>query len=163
MIPPMSPNTRAGERGYALVAALTALLVVTVATTVSLHRLVGLRTGHAVRSRVISAFHLAEAGLAKAHWELANGNSQYRGDERLALGDGVIRIDVGPQSEDGVYEVTATARVVRGSGVASQRTLRACLRRSKDGAVELASWSQVRAGTRVPPPGPGRLKSVDSP
>lgn len=138
--------------GYALVASLTALLVVTVAATVGMHYLMRLRTGHAARSRVLSAFHLAEAGLAKAQWELARGNLRYRGEKGLALGGGTIDIKVTRNGEDAVYDVEASCRVVRGSGLPSQRTVRAQMTRSKEGVVKVTAWSQVSASTKVKEP-----------
>jgi len=147
---------RAHQRqGYALIAVLTALVVVTLATAVMLTYLIGMRTMHKRRARQIAAFHIAEAGLAKARWEIARGNLGYAGEQDMAFGKGKVAIVVSKPSDDAVYDVHSRARAGQAKLPRSVCELRAQIRRAKGGQATLVSWSQV-SGTRALPRPPKR-------
>ena len=133
------------DEGYALAVTLTVLLVVTVAAAVSVHYLMRLRTDQASYARSLAAFHIAEAGLAKAQWELARSNLTYAGETGMAFGGGLVDVEVAPQQDGSTYEVVARSTLVRGSGVPSTCALRVELHRSRDGKLTMRSWSQLRA------------------
>ena len=143
--------------GYAILAALIGLAVVTLAASVGLRYLLDLRSSHVSRHRAISAFHLAEGGIAKAQWELARGNVGYRGERGLAIGKGPGDIEVQPTGASGGYAVTAT-----GSKASKVCMIRAHVRRLEDGSVQLCSWSQVRSGKSLPNAASAAPKSVDT-
>lgn len=132
------------ETGYVIIAVLTVLVVITTAAGLGLHRLAGLRTSHAARARVAAAFQLAEAGVAKAQWELSQPGSQYAGETQFAFAGGTLDIRVSEDKEQRGYRVECTSRVERGSGVPSRCMVRARLSRDASGALKLVSWSQVR-------------------
>ena len=161
-----SPRERAllrrADRGYAILAVLLGLSVVTLAAGLGLRYLLNLRAGHVSRRYGISAGHLAEGGLAKARWELARGNVGYRGEQGLVIGKGAVDIGVQPTDDAGGYLVTATGRATRGSGALSRCTNRARVRRLASGAVQLCSWSQVRPGKSLPSATASTPKSVDT-
>lgn len=153
---------RRAAAGYALIAVLIGLSVVTLAAGIGLRYLLNLRTGHVSRDRAIGAFHLAEGGIAKAQWELARGNVGYEGERGLTIGRGTVDVEVGPLGDIGGYAVTATCRSVRGSPALSRCTIRADVRRLEDGSVQLCSWSQVRPGKSLLNAAPAAPKSVDT-
>ena len=130
------------DAGYAVIAVLSALFVVTLATGLSMHYLACLRTSHAARSRSTAAFHIAEAGLTKARWELSRPDSRYRGEKGLAFGGGTVDISVKPVRDRAAYDVVGTSTVVRGSGVSTTCTVQARLARGADGRMSLARWRQ---------------------
>ena len=129
--------------GYALVAVLTSLLVVTTITTIALHYLIGLHLRHLSRTRRAAALHLAEGGLAKAQWELSQPGRPYSGETGMSLGQGVVDVHVRPSTKPGVFLVVSAARVVRGSGKPTVCAIRAKLQRDSKGVVRLRSWSRV--------------------
>ena len=148
---------RRSAAGYALVAVLIGLSVVTLAAGIALRYLLNLRAGHVSRHRAISAFHLAEGGIAKARWELARGNASYRGERSLEIGKGAVDVEVQPTGGAGGYAVTATGRIAP-----RVCTIRAQVRRLEDGSVRLCSWSQVRPGKSLPNAASAAPKSVDT-
>jgi len=140
------------RQGYALIAVLTALVVVTLATAVMLSYLIGMRTMHKRRARQIKAFHIAEAGLAKARWEIARGNASYAGEADMAFGKGKVTIAVVKSGDGATYDVRSEAHSDQLRLPRSACTLRARVRRTKDGRATLESWSQVSGVSGLPRP-----------
>ena len=144
--------------GYALIAVLSALLVVTLATLVALHYLIGLHTMHTSRLRTSTALHLAEAGLAKAQWELSRGNTRYAGEQGMKLGGGTVDVDVEPQEDGSGFVVVSKARVGPVAGRLWTCALRAELVRHREGQVTMRSWTREHPGAtrQRPTPAPER-------
>ncbi len=131
--------------GYALIAMLAALLVVTLAGAVAMHSLVGLSTLHSKRACAAAAFHAAEAGLEKAKWELSRGHLDYAGEQGLELGKATVEVRVQREKAGKRFVAESEAIVVCGSGLQSTCRLRATFV-ARGGRVVMTGWERVRPG-----------------
>ncbi len=136
----MKPTSR--RRGYALIAVLAALLIVALTAAAALQSVLMMNGMGLRRSRSLAAFHCAEAGLAKAKWELMRGRLDYSGESGWRFAGAIVDVSVRRLGERR-FVVTSQATVTRGSGRRSACALRAVFVRSAAGRIRPAAWERL--------------------
>ena len=140
------PPGAKGQKGMAVIVALVitvvlVTLVLALSATVHYHRNWFRKSSYATR-----AFHLAEAGIDKALFELSEEGREYRGEEETSLGEGNFTVTVEEKGE--VIIIESKGKILRPAGEAVTRTveLHCSLERDSQGnrKIKMESWKEKK-------------------
>lgn len=144
------PRARA-EKGMAVIVALVitvvlVTLVLALCTTVRYHSNWFRKSSYTTRT-----FHLAEAGIDKALFELSEEGREYRGEKETSLGEGSFTVTVEEKGE--VIIIESRGKILRPGGEAVTRTVKLHCSLEKDSQgnrkIKMESWKEIR----LPPAG----------